>query len=124
MGNKINNGNINMLDEIYEFEGTNYSTNVNKDNISLNTAIKEFKKYYQTGSSPEKEEEKLPKEYLGEWIIDNTSPLAKEYNYLLDNLNLEVGEEDGEYFIKIKREVDGNKKELIFKPSEEMKKDQ
>ena len=72
--NKINNGNINMLDEIYEFEGTNYSTNVNKDNISLNTAIKELKKYYQTGSSNiltsltkkfKKTEKELPKEYLG-----------------------------------------------------------
>ena len=43
---QINEGKINMLDEVYEFEGTSKTTLVNKNNISLNTAIKEMKNYY------------------------------------------------------------------------------
>jgi hypothetical protein len=44
---QINGGKINMLDEVYEFEGSTKTTLVNKNNISLNTAIKEMKKYYE-----------------------------------------------------------------------------
>ena len=36
-----------MVDEVYEFEGSSNTTLVNKNNISLNTAIKEMKKYYE-----------------------------------------------------------------------------
>ena len=49
--NKINEGKINMLKDVYEFKGTKYSTLINKDNITLNTAIKELKKYYQEGGN-------------------------------------------------------------------------
>ena len=49
--NKINECKINMLKDVYEFKGTKYSTLINKDNITLNTAIKELKKYYQEGGN-------------------------------------------------------------------------
>lgn len=50
----INNGEINMLDDVYEFEATNNTTIVNKNNISLNTAISEMKKYYKNLENKDK----------------------------------------------------------------------
>ena len=44
---KINEFKKNMVVEVYEFEGSSNTTLVNKNNISLNTAIKEMKKYYE-----------------------------------------------------------------------------
>ena len=50
----INNGKINMLEDVYEFEATNNTTIVNKNNISLNTAISEMKKYYKNLENKDK----------------------------------------------------------------------
>ena len=42
---QINGGNIVMEDEVYEFEPSNKTTIVDKDNVSLNTAISELNEY-------------------------------------------------------------------------------